>query len=218
MLNSDTLQFLRDLKENNNREWFHDHKKTYNAAKENVIDFVQTIITEIQKFDKSIVNLTPKQCLFRINRDIRFSKDKSPYKTNFGAGISAGGRKSMSAGYYLHIEPDNHFAGGGMWHPSSPNLKKIRQEIDYNTEDFEKIVANPKFVAFFGELQGDQLKTAPKGYPKDHPAIQYLRYKDFVAVRKLKDTQATSSDFAAIVAETMQTMKPLKDFLNEAIG
>ncbi len=218
MLSSATLQFLRDLKANNNREWFHDHKKTYNAAKEDVSQLIASLIEEIQKFDDSIGNITSKQCLFRINRDIRFSKDKSPYKINFGAGIGPNGRKSEQAGYYIHIEPDNHFAGGGMWHPPTPNLKKIRQEIDYHTEDFANVVKNPNFVKFFGALQGAQLKTAPKGYPKDHPAIEYLRYKDFVAMRKLTDLEATSSNFVAVVSETFQTMKPLNDFLNRAIS
>ena len=218
MISLATLQFLRDLKNNNNREWFHDHKKTYNAAKEDVSDFIAALISEIQKFDSNIGNLSPKQCLFRINRDIRFSKDKSPYKTNFGAAISSGGRKSPEAGYYIHIEPDNHFTGGGMWHPPTPNLKKVRQEIDYHSDDLEAILKAPKFVDYFGKLQGDQLKTAPKGYPKNHPAIEYLRYKDFVAMRKIEDAQVTSPNFVALVSETLQTMKPLNDFLNRAIS
>ncbi|MFK7905172.1 MAG: DUF2461 domain-containing protein [Chitinophagales bacterium] len=218
MLSSSTLQFLRDLKSNNNREWFHDHKKTYNTAKEDFANFLQSLINEIQKFDSELGDLSPKQCVFRINRDIRFSKDKSPYKTNFGASIAPGGKKAMTAGYYLHIEPDNHFAGGGMWHPSSPHLKKIRQEIDYHTEDFSKIVTEPKFVRFFGGLQGAQLKTAPKGYPKDHPAIKYLRFKDFVAVRKIDNQQVTAPDLVKVIAETMLTMKPLNDYLKQAIS
>lgn len=218
MLSSSTLQFLRDLKINNNREWFLDHKKTYNEAKEDFIGFLASLISEIQKFDSSIADLTPKQCMFRINRDIRFSKDKSPYKTNFGAGISAGGKKSMQAGYYVHIEPDNHFAGGGMWHPSSPNLQKIRQEIDYHTNEFIDILKKPKFTNLFGNLQGEQLKTSPKGYDKDNPAIEYLRFKDFVAMRKLDDTQITSSNLITEIADTLLTLKPLNDFLNRAIS
>src|SRR5215471_17953348 len=152
MLQTSTLRFLKDLKKNNNKEWFDSHRAQFDTAKKDFSDFIDEIIEKHSKKDKSIKALTAKNCLFRINRDIRFSKDKSPYKTNFGASINAGGKKSIFAGYYFHCEPGQHFAGGGIWMPMPTEIKKIRQEIDYCFDDFKKIVGSKKFKSVYKDL------------------------------------------------------------------
>lgn len=217
MIKQITLQFLVDLKNNNNREWFHANKKSYEAVKSNLQPIVSEIIERLGQLDKGIANLKPKDCMFRINRDIRFSKNKMPYKTNIGAYFAPGGKKSNNSGYYLHIEPNNHFVAGGMYMPPSPILKKIRQEIDYNTADFQAIITHPDFKNYFGELQGRQLKTAPKGYPRNHPQIELLRFKDYIVSKSLTDGQIKSTNLVDIVMKHFHVMKPLNDFLCQAI-
>lgn len=214
MLQPTTLQFLKNLQENNNRDWFHEHKKPYQAAKKDFKDFIQTLILEIGKFDTNIKLVLPKQCTFRINRDVRFSKNKAPYKNNFGAFIAKGGKKSGNAGYYLHIEPDNHMVAGGIYMPMPPQLKRIRQEIDYNTTDFRAIIESASFVNHFGQLDGPKLKTAPRGYPKDHPAIDLLRFKSFTVAKKITDKQVTQPDFLATTIDIFKAMYNFNQFLN----
>ncbi len=210
-----TLQFLTELKVNNNRDWFNDNKSRYQDAQKNLEAVVAQIIEGLE--DEELTDIKPKSCLFRIYRDVRFSKDKSPYKTNMGAHIVKGGKKSGNAGYYMHIQPGELFFGGGMYGPPSKVLAKIRQEIDYNPDSFKKIIFSEEFKAHFGELEGSKLKTAPKGYPKDHPEIALLRFKDFLATKRLDDTVATSSDYVPLAIATFKAMKPLNDFLNQAL-
>ncbi|MFZ7122370.1 MAG: DUF2461 domain-containing protein, partial [Bacteroidota bacterium] len=165
-----TFAFLKALKKNNNRDWFNDHKSEYENAKDNVLGFIQELVVAFSTFDSSLRGLEAKDCLFRIYRDTRFSKDKTPYKTNLGASINAGGKKSMGPGYYVHLEPGGSFIAGGIWMPPADEVKKIRQEIDYNGKDLKKILTKPSFKKAFGGLSREHaLKTAPKGYPKDHP-------------------------------------------------
>ncbi len=218
MLTASTLRFLKDLKANNEREWFHANKDRYQTARADFYDLVQNLIGELAKFDEGIAGLAPKDCAFRINRDVRFSKDKSPYKPNFGAAITAGGRKSPKGGYYIHIEPGANFLAGGMYCPPSPILKAVRQEIDYNTEEFRTIIGDPNFVKQYQKLDNkDMLKTAPKGYPKDHPAIDLLRHKSFVVFKQVKDVDLKKEAFLPAAIETYSALKPLNDFLNRAI-
>lgn len=218
MIKQATFDFLNDLKANNNRDWFKANKKQYDAAKDNIIAFLSELIPKIKVFDEGIGALQPKECLFRIYRDVRFSKNKAPYKTNFGASISPGGKKMMSAGYYINIATAGEcFAGGGMYMPPSKLLKAIRQEIDYNSKTFEAILNAPDFKSTYGELQHLALKTAPKGYPKDHPYIHLLRYKSYVATKKFTEAEVLSTHFADEVAASFSVLKPLNDFLNEAI-
>ena len=213
-----TLNFLNQLKENNQKEWFHAHKKWYNQIKKDWEDFVGHLIKGISEFDPQLKELEIKQATFRINRDIRFSKDKSPYKTNLGAYMAKGGRKSVYAGYYIHIQPENQsFLAGGVYMPDSEHLKKIREEIDYNLEDFKSVIHASDFQKYFGEIQGEKVKTTPKGYAKDNPAIDYLRHKSLLMVHNLNDEDLMKDDFKDYALSIFQAMKPFNDFFNRAL-
>ncbi|HEX4957777.1 MAG TPA: DUF2461 domain-containing protein [Lacibacter sp.] len=221
MLQSATLQFLKDLKKNNNKPWFDANRKRYEAAKADVAAFVQSIIEAHAKKDPSIAHLQAKDCMFRINRDVRFSKDKSPYKTNIGAFINPGGKKATTPGYYLHIEPGQCFAGGGMYMPMPDELKKVRQEIDYNFTDFKKIIQSKKFKTVYGDLDRSteyMLSRVPKGYEPDHAAAEYLKLKSFVAVIKIKDGEVTSPAYKKQILTAFEVLQPLNEFLNEAVS
>ena len=166
MLQKTTLQFIKGLGANNNKPWFEAHRKQYDAAKLDFETFVQTVIDKMGKKDPDIATLKAKETIFRINRDIRFSKDKTPYKDNFGAYINKGGRKSIYGGYYFHCQPGRSFMGGGLWLPQGPEVKKLRQEIDYSWDEFKKLVTSKKFRAVYGDLSRDaesSLSTMPKG-------------------------------------------------------
>ena len=210
------FQFLRQLKENNNRDWFANNKSEYESSHKIVIEFAEALLSEMKKHD-DIETVSGRKSLHRIYRDVRFSKNKLPYKTNWGGSFRRA-TNALRGGYYFHLEPGNSFIAGGFWGPNSDDLKHIRKHIDQDDSQLRLVINAADSKSFFGDLVGEQVKTAPKGYPKDHPAIEYLRYKDFVAMRKLTDTDATSSNFVTVVAETFQTMKPLNDFLNRAIS
>lgn len=212
---SKLLKFLKDLEKNNTKEWFHDHNDTYQNLRSEFIEFVGQLIEEIASFDKGVAGLDPKKCIFRINRDIRFSKDKSPYKTNFGAAMGEGGKKTEKAGYYFHAEPGKSFIAGGIWMPSSEVLSNIRQEIDYNQEEFKKLLEAKDFKKYFGELEGESLKTAPKGYTTDHPMIEVIRQKSFVMTHYYQDKELGELK-AKEVAFVFEKMKPVNDFLNRS--
>lgn len=197
MLQPATLQFLKALKKNNSKEWFDKNRKSYDAAKADFALFVQEVISQFSKKEPSISGLLAKNCMFRINRDVRFSKDKSPYKTNMGAYINSGGKKSILGGYYFHCEPGQAFMGGGLWMPMPPELGKIRQEIDYNYADFKKILNHKKFKTVYGDLSRSAeytLVRLPKGYAADNPAGEYLKLKSFVALTTINDTDLTSKE------------------------
>jgi uncharacterized protein (TIGR02453 family) len=221
MLQNTTLKFLKDLSKNNNKEWFDANRKRYETARQDFIELADAIIKGFCKKDKDFEPLEGKKCLFRINRDIRFSKDKSPYKNNFGASFERGGRISPWAGYYIHIEPGNKsFIAGGVWNPEADKIKKIRQEIDYNWSDFKKIISNKKFVATFGDLEKTKetsLSREPKGYEKDNPAIEYLKLKSWVVSAPLTDADVTGKDVLKKVLTGFEAMQPLIIFLNEAL-
>ncbi|EAY28599.1 DUF2461 domain-containing protein [Microscilla marina] len=212
------LRFLADLAQNNTREWMQDNKKVYQQAKKDFEEFTSEVIEEIATFDPNITGLTAKDCLFRLHRDVRFSKDKSPYKLNFGASITKGGRKSHWAGYYLQIQPGGEsFMAGGCYMPASENLAKIRQEIDYNAEEFRKLLAADGFKKYFGTLSGEQVKTSPKGYKKDNPNIDLLRHKSFTMWHKVTDKQVLSKNYKTLIVHAFEAMKPVNDFLNTAM-
>ncbi|MBX2841964.1 MAG: DUF2461 domain-containing protein [Flammeovirgaceae bacterium] len=214
------LKFLSELKDNNNKEWFDLNRKIYLKEKEKYKQLIEDLITGISGFDPGLTGLETKQCIFRINRDIRFSKDKSPYKLNFGASMSNGGKKSKFASYYIHLQPEGKsFIGGGMYHPMPENIKKIRQEIDYNLGDFQEILANKDFVKYFGEIwKEDALKTAPKGYPKDHPAVELLKLKSFVVFKPFEDEEVLSGNFKEEAVKIFHALYPFNQFLNVAVG
>lgn len=211
------LQFLKDLAANNNREWFNDNRNRYEESREKVIFLTEVFINEIRKFDPTVPALNPKDCMFRIFRDIRFSKDKRPYKTNFGSFISRNGRKSEWPGYYFHIEPENSFAGGGVYHPSAEPLKAIRQHIEDQPEEFMRIINDPAFKKYFPRMYDHQLKTAPKGFPKDHPHIDLLRYKSFAFSHPVEDQTVTGDNFVEHIVRAFKQLYEVNSFLNDAL-
>ena len=214
------LKFLKDIAKNNDREWFEKNKSKYLEAKNGFDEFLSNLLLELTKFDESIATLNPRKLAFRIYRDVRFSKDKKPYKINMGAGISPNGKLIQEPGYYIHIQPGNKsFMAGGIYMPDSENLARIRQEIDYNTKDFLKILNDRKFKKLFPKLDDfDKLKTSPKGYPKDHPYLDLLKNKSYIVSHPFTDTQVMDKNFVKTVAEACKTIKPLNDFLKEAIA
>jgi uncharacterized protein (TIGR02453 family) len=222
MLQTSTLKFLKDLKKNNNKPWFDANRKRYDDAKKDFELFIQQVIDMHGKKDKTISSLKAKECLFRINRDIRFSKDKTPYKTNFGASINKGGKKAFStAGYYFHLEPGEAFVGGGIYQPMPEELRKVRQEIDYNFKEFKNIIGSKKFKSVYGDLdKSDEflLSRVPKGYDADNPAADYLRLKSYIAFEPLTDSDLTSKTLVKKAADAFQTLQPFIDFVNGSLS
>jgi len=210
-------KFLKGLAANNSKVWMDAHKPDYQTAKDNFIELVQDAINTTAKFDSEIADEEAKKCIFRLNRDVRFSNNKDPYKTNFGGSICKGGRKTGNPGYYIHIMPGNNFAGGGLYHPEPESLKKIRQEIDYNAPEMVKIINSADFKKHFSEPYDDKVKTAPKGYPKDHPHIDLLRYRSFIYMQQFTDKETQSQEFPKMIRETFKTMKPYLDFLRKGL-
>jgi uncharacterized protein (TIGR02453 family) len=220
MLQKETIQFLKNLKKNNNKPWFDEHRKQYETAKKDFEQLTAEVIKATAAFDTTIQHLQPKDCLFRINRDIRFAKDKTPYKTAFGMSLSKDGKKGVTAGYYLHCEPGAAFVGGGMWMPQPVELKKVRQEIDYNWEEFSGIVTDKKFTTAYNDLVKTEeytLSRPPKDYEGDNPAIAYLKLKSFVAMKPLSDDELMADGLVKKIADTFNALKPMLDFLNRAI-
>lgn len=217
MDNADILSFLSDLKANNNREWFEQNKDRYKESYDHFLQLVQQIIDGIGQFDENIALLEPKKCTYRIYRDVRFSKNKTPYKTHFGAEMAPGGRRSGLAGYYIHIQPGESIVAGGIWHPAAENLGKIRQEIDYNGNELKKITGSKMFKDLYGEIKGDKLKNAPKGYDPDHADIELLKFKDFLAYTNLSDSVVKSGKYINTVVDYLKILKPFNHYLNEAV-
>lgn len=211
------FKFLSELKKNNTKEWFDENRKVYEKLKKEMQVFVADLIQEISKWDESVADLEPKDCMFRINRDIRFSKDKSPYKTNFGAIITKGGKKSAHAGYYIHLEPGGEFLAGGSYMPQPDQLKAIRQEIDYNPEAFKKIISHKDFKSNFKQLEGDKLSSVPKGYDAENPMSEFLKHKSFLMMHRLTDKDVYAPDFKKNILKVFKAMKPLNDFLNNSL-
>jgi uncharacterized protein (TIGR02453 family) len=212
-----TLDFLNQIKSNNNRDWFINNRPGYLKSRENFEVFVQKLIDQIIEFEPIMKGLEVKSCVYRFNRDIRFSNDKSLYKTHFGAFIVRGGKKNGDkfAGYYFHIEPGASIIAGGAYMPPAQWLSAIREKIDSEPDRFLKILNNKEFKKFFGQLSGEKLKKAPKGYPSDHPHVDFLKFKSYLVVNEVSDDLALSENFFEYVLQAMKAMKPLNDFLNE---
>jgi uncharacterized protein (TIGR02453 family) len=220
MLQPATIKFLQNLKLNNHKDWFDINRKVYETAKADYLQFVSEVLKGLVKNDDTLALLQPKDCTFRINRDVRFSKNKAPYKTNMGAGFSKGGKKMQLAGYYFHCEPGASFIAGGVWMPMAPELKKVRQEIDYSYEEFNKLVTIKKFVTQFGSLEHGEsvvLKRAPKGYEEENPAINYLKLKSFIASKAISDADLASNNLVKIVVDVCAGLQPLVHFINRGI-
>ena len=221
MIDNSTLQFLKQLVKNNNKEWFDANRKKYDAAKANFAAFIQNVLDDFSKKDVTISTIKAKDCLFRINRDVRFAKDKSPYKTNIGAYINAFGKKSTTAGYYLHMQPGKSFVGGGLYQPDADALKKIRQEIDYNFDEFSNIINNKKFKAVYAKgLSEDgevKLSRPPKGYDINNKAIEFLKLKSIVAMSPLSDEQLMDKKAVSTIVKAFEALHPLIVFMNKAL-
>lgn len=210
-MKTSTLSYLKKLEKNNNREWFNEHKHLYTDAREDVISFVEELIWEIAKFDKESGKTDAGKSLFRIYRDTRFSQNKEPYKTNFGANMAGYGK----AGYYLHIQPEQSFLAGGIYMLENDKLKELRKEISNNAGEFRKIVAEESFRRYFGGLSEEgKLQRVPLGFEKEDPMAEYLKLKRFVVVRTISDKELLEKDAAEKFAKIYKSLKPLNDFLN----
>ncbi len=218
MLQKATLEFLRQLNEHNDKSWFDAHRKDYELAKGDFEQFVASLLKTLTPLEPALAGQNPKDCVHRIFRDVRFSKDKSPYKSNFGAVFSRGGRKTEGAGYYLHLEPGHVFAGGGLWRPEPAMMKAVRQEIDYGFKDFEAIINDKAFKKTFAKIDGESLQKPPQGYDAANPAIDYLKMKDWTVGAPLKDDALTRKDALEKVVGIFTTMKPFIDFLNRPVA
>jgi len=213
------MHFLVRLKKNNNREWFEENRPEFEAAKENHLDFVQRMIAELGKINPALKGQSPKDCIFRIYRDVRFSKNKAPYKLNFGAYFCEGGKKSEKAGFYVQVQPGgNSFAAGGCWMPQPPQLKAIRQEIRYHTDEFKDIILARSFKKYFNGLSGDALKTVPKGFSKDDPDIELYKFTSYIADHPFKDKEVVSKNFVKENIAVYKSIFPMLSFLNRAMG
>ena len=217
MLAKETVDFLKKLEKNNIRDWFNANKDAFVRANDNVIAVTGDLIGRLSKFDPAVVGIDPRSCVFRIYRDVRFSKDKSPYKTNLGAFIAPGGKKAMLPGYYFHVQPKMFFSAAGKHMPDNTELLKIRNHIAANTKDFGKIVEAKKFRDRFGEFHGDRLTKPPKGFDADHPAIEYLKLKSFTVGEEFNEKDATSKDYPKVLADSFKAAYPLVEFLRSAL-
>ncbi|RMG85071.1 MAG: DUF2461 domain-containing protein [Bacteroidetes bacterium] len=205
------LQFLRELSAHNNRDWFNENKPRYQAHLADFKAFGDALLDKMSHHDQ-IEALK----IFRIYRDVRFSKNKAPYKTCFSGSLKRA-TKWLRGGYYFHIEPEGSFAAGGFWNPNPEDLRRIRTEIAADPEPLRQIIADPVFVQTFGTLQGDEVKTAPRGFSKTHPALDLIRKKQFLVTRKFSDEMVTSPDFLTVLSDTFRNMRPFFDYMSEVL-
>lgn len=219
MISKDVFLFLSELKENNNREWFQENKLRYERSRKEFEKFLTGIIPELSKLDPELQSPDMKDCIFRIYKDIRFSKDKTPYKTNFGAFIARGGRKTIFPGYYIHIEPGGSMFAGGIYMPAPDTLKLLRNEVYFNSVEFKKILSAANFKKYFGQLaEWDKMKKAPREYPADFPDIDLLKYRSYTVAASIPDGLVTSAEYKQHLLELARTALPLNLFLNRAIS
>ena len=219
MLEKNTLEYLKKLEKNNNRKWFKDHKEDFELAKANMELFVEEMAAAMIPYDKRLMDMTAKQAMFRIYRDVRFSKDKRPYKTYFSAVLAREGRKFPGSSYYIHVEPGNRsIVAAGLYACESGPLGRVRKAIVRDSKPLRKYMKSAAFKKYFKELQGEQLKTAPQGYSKNHPEIDLLRYKEYMVSTKLTDKEMLSKAGVKKMVTIMRSMQPFNTYLNEAIG
>ena len=211
-LEKSTLQFLKELKENNNRDWFTEQKDAFKEVQNHAKDFYSEIRTGLEKHDE-----IDKFKLFRIYRDVRFSKDKTPYQPHFAGSFSRAG-KHLRGGYYLRIRPGESFLAGGFWEPNKEDLLRIRKEIEMDAADFRDILKDPEFVKLFGnKFEGEELKSAPRGFDKNHPDIDLLRKKGFIAVRNFTDQEVLSKDFLSEVNTSFKALRPFFNLMSDVL-
>lgn len=212
------LEFFSELGANNSREWFAENKYRYEDCLEQFQHLVANLIMAIGSFDLSLEGLQPKECIYRIHRDVRFSNDKTPYKTSMGASISEGGKNSGNPTYYVHLEPGKSMLACGIYLPNPDQLKKIRQEIDYNAAELKSIISHPEFKDTYGVIKGEALKSAPRGYPKDHPNIELLRFKNFIIWTELDDSFWVTDNLVDTITSRFEIANPFKEYLSVAIS
>ena len=220
MLSKETIQFLDDLKANNNRDWFLENKKRYEAFKKDYQQLVADLLDVMKPLDPSLEMLEVKNCMFRINRDIRFSKDKTPYKSHLGIWLSSGAKDQNRSGYYIHLEKGASFIAGGLYCPESEDLKKMRKEIAYFHDDIEAILEEKDFKREFNDFDRNEkntLKNPPRGYEKEHPAIELLKLKSFESSQKIDFSAVCKKDFISVMSKKLIALKPLNDFINRAL-
>ncbi|TWJ00898.1 uncharacterized protein (TIGR02453 family) [Mucilaginibacter frigoritolerans] len=215
-INIDSIEFLKDLSKNNNREWFNTYKDRYVEAQNNIVAFADALIIEMNRHDQ-IETASGKKSLFRIYKDVRFSKDKMPYNTHWSGSLKRATKK-LRGGYYFRLEPGNSFIAAGFFGPEPNDMKRIRQDIDANYEDWGKLLANPALVKTFGKMRGAQIKSAPRGYAKDHPAIDLLQYKQFLFKYEFSDEEILNSDFLFKVNAIFKNMRPFLDYMSEVLS
>ncbi|MDH7461352.1 DUF2461 domain-containing protein [Chitinophagaceae bacterium 26-R-25] len=210
-----TLEFLQQLSKHNNREWFANHKTLYTAAYDNMILFADALLIKMNMHD-SIETLSGKKSLFRIYKDVRFSKEKTPYNIHW-TGSFKRATKLRRGGYYYNIAPGNSFLAGGFWGPVPSDMKRIRDDIAYNSEVWDELLSDKTFKKTFVKMQGEQLATAPRGYDKNHPAIELLRYKQFLLKHPLTDSEITSKDFVEKANDVFKKMRPFLNLMSEIL-
>ena len=220
MLQSHTLDFLQELKTNNSKEWFDANRKRYEKVKNDYLCLAAALLESMKKIDPALEMLTAKDCIFRINRDIRFSADKSPYKTSLGIVLQPGGKRMSRAAYYFHIEEGASFAGGGLWMPESALLQKVRKEIHYFFPDLTEIIGKPDFKKYYGDLdieEGQKLSRPPKGFDAADPAIEYLKLKSFTTSSAISDDLLTSESLINDISIRLEALKPFIQFINRGL-
>lgn len=214
-LSKNTFKFLKELKQNNNREWFTENKPTYVTAQENVAGFIDELISQMNNHD-DIENTSGKKSMFRIYNDVRFKKDKTPYKSRFAFGLKRAG-DNKRGGYYMHIEPGNCMLACGFFSPNPQDLLRIRKDIEINYDDWHELLNATELKNSFEPLHGDGVKTAPKGFAKDHPAIELLRFKQYIFKKDFTDAEVQSEDFAEKISETFKSIRPWLDYMSEVL-
>jgi uncharacterized protein (TIGR02453 family) len=213
------LKFLQKLEKNNNKIWMDEHRNEYLDAKLSFENFVDDVLSDFKLIDPSLDMLKAKDCTFRINRDVRFSKNKNPYKNNMSAYFNQHGKKGIGAGYYFHFEPNKCFVACGIWMPANEELKKIRQEIDYNIDELNGLMKKSDFKKQFGNGfdQSDKLVRPPKGYEEDNAAIEYLKLKSFIVQKSIETSELVSTDFKKKLIGIVKSGKPLVTFINKSL-
>ena len=214
-IKKESIDFLKKLSKNNSREWFNANKDKYTTAHENIIEFAGALLAEMNKHD-NIETASGKASLYRIYKDVRFSKDKTPYNTHWNGGFKRATKK-LRGGYYFNIQPGNSFAACGFWGPDTNDMKRIREDIAMNYEDWQKMLADKTLVKTFGKMRGEQLSSAPRGYEKDHPAIDLLRYKQFLLRHDFKDDEVLAPGFVNEASNVFKKMRPFLDFMSDIL-
>lgn len=211
IITKETLEFLNELKKNNNREWFTDNKKRFVTRQNESKEFFKGILDQLETHDD-----IEKMKVFRIYRDVRFSKDKTPYKYNFSASYARSGAQRRG-GYYVHIQPEGSFIATGFWNPEKEDLLRIRKEWEIDASELREIMTDKKFKSVWGTLAGEELKTAPKGFDKEHPNIDLIRKKQFIFVKKFTDKEVLEPDFTEKISEAFRLIRPYFDLMSQIL-